>query len=291
MSIYQDYLPFKKLELPIIIGDDFKYIQHSNESLFESLSNTLELLYNKITFIGDITNKFSTIDKIYNDQLNNAYQNFYAIWMSMTNAERRVANENFIYSESDKSPLLPKLLNIIKTFPIIAKDTWMIADSCLRTTSVTDIPTISDLFNNANLSQYKITGIAVDDPYITFDNPFSKVEQDTSLKDLGFVNLEDIITIEKEYKFQVNTSLNNLLRIKDRLLRMYAQLKQETTSSQNQNDVSSIKLHFQAVLFTSNVVCNMVSKLLMLNRVIMYKRKLLLDFAYKAASIAIKGRD
>ena len=290
MSKYKNYLSNHEIkDLPYLFFNDFEYIDSSLESLFDSLSSMLETLYNKITFAGDLINKFSTVDFIYQKTLNEQYINFLSFYNSLTSQEKKQTVQTFIYTVEEKAPILQKYISIMKSYTIIVSDILNMIKDSLNTTIVTNIPSLLDLFNKSNLAQYKNIGISINETDIVFDSPFSKFPIGTELKELGYTSLDDIRTINETYKYNVQISLTKLLRIKNQLVNQYAQLKTELNN--NQNDTDSIKMHFKYVLFVTNVVCNLTSKMLSLNRFIMYKNKLILDIGIKIVLSIINERD
>ena len=290
MDKYNFYLPnFELISLPTMVSDDYTFTSSSNESLLDSLSEMLSVLYSRTTFMGDLTNHFVKIDFVYQKKLKEQFENFKSLWFSLSSHEKKKANEHFIFTTTGSIPLLSDFISIMRTFSLVSSDITSIADNCLRTTSVTEVPDMYDLFSRSDISQYEDLGIDLSDGFIHYENPFSKYPDDTPLKELGYTSLDDIQTINKTYEYQVLASLQKLLRVKNYLLTQYGQLKNEL--SESQNDFEYVKIHFKAVLFTANVVCNIVSKLLMVNRSIMYKNKSLLDSATKSVVLVLRNRE
>lgn len=287
MTKYSSYLPnFTVTSLPIISVDD--YVFSANESLLDSLSETLSVFYNRITFVDDLTNHFVKIDLIYQNKLKEQFDNFKSVLFSLSSSEKKEATNSFINSTSSSIPPLKEFIEKMRTFTLVVSDITSIVSQCLRTTTVEEVPDIYDLFSNSDIANYAELGISVEDGYIAYENPFSKYPDDTYLREQGYTSLDSVQEVNKTYEFQVLGPLKGLLKIKRYLLDQYGLLKRELENSQN--DTENIRIHFKAVLFTANITCNVLSKLLMVNRLIMYRNKALLDIASKSVIQALKDR-
>lgn len=289
MSRYEQYIPkFETESLPIIVGNEYDFTLSSNEDFIDSLTQTLSVFYNRITFAEDLTNHFIKIDLIYQKKLKEQFDNFKSLWFSLSSDEKKKANGLFMSVETGKIPTIRDFISIMKSFSFVASDICGIADQALKTTVYTEVPDLFDLFSRSDISQYSDIGIDISEGSISFENPFEIYPDDTLLRELGYTSLDSIQEINKTYEFSVFGPIQKLLRTKNYLLSQYGLLKDEMTNSQK--DEESIRLRFRASLFISNTVCNVFSKLLMLNRMFMYKNKKLLDEAIKSVVSVMQDR-